>query len=390
MKILPEALKAIIGAFVFALLIYPQQSLSAEEVKTDAYKHLTAAQGKMSDNQRRFVTYKYYDPVAGMEAFRLLIPQGWQAEGAVTWSANLALPAEASFRFYNPNGDEQLELFPTQSYFWTNNQLFLSTNPPGSLRFGTLVAQPLDLDGAFRNVILPTFRRNVSNLQFVNRERVPELERLARGIPTPGLEAYAEGGKIRIAYLENGRAMEEEIYAVASQFVLHQPPSYMTGSYFIKYWYIDYAFSFKDKRGELDSQSDLFQTMIFSFQINPNWYAKVLNTKERLIQIANQRTKMVGKISSIIAQAGDQLREDQQRDWEQRQKINDKIAQNFDNYNRGLERYVDPFTGNKVELPAKHENAWTNPLGDIITNDSPSFNPRINSQLDWRQMKRAR
>ena len=35
--------------------------------------------------------------------------------------------------------------FPTQSFLWTNDRLALTTNPPGTLRFGTLVRQPVDL-----------------------------------------------------------------------------------------------------------------------------------------------------------------------------------------------------------------------------------------------------
>jgi len=100
-------------------------------------------------NFETFVTYKYTDPMTGMEAFRLLIPKGWRADGSITWSQNPALPAQARFRFSNPNGTEEFNLFPTQAYFWTNNQMALATNPPGSLRFGTLVMSPIDLNAAF-------------------------------------------------------------------------------------------------------------------------------------------------------------------------------------------------------------------------------------------------
>ncbi|MGB4223468.1 MAG: hypothetical protein WBJ54_06585, partial [Syntrophorhabdus sp.] len=55
-------------------------------------------------NAQFFVTYRYTDPMTGMEAFRLLIPKGWQAQGQIAWSANPALPAQARFRFWNPNG----------------------------------------------------------------------------------------------------------------------------------------------------------------------------------------------------------------------------------------------------------------------------------------------
>jgi hypothetical protein len=114
-----------------------------------------------------FVTYKYTDPMTGMEAFRLLIPKGWQAQGQIAWSANPALPAQARFRFFNPNGTGEFNLFPTQAYFWTNNRLFLTTNPPGTLRFNTLVMSPMDLQSAFTRVIIPQARSKVSGLRIV-------------------------------------------------------------------------------------------------------------------------------------------------------------------------------------------------------------------------------
>ena len=203
-----------------------------------------------------FVTYRYVDPMVGLEAFRLLVPKGWQAEGAITWSAQPALPAQSHFRFCAPDRSAQLEFFPAQSYFWTDNRLFLSTNPPGSLRFGTPVAEPVSLAAAFSSVILPRFRPNINGPRIIESKRVPELEQLARGRPTPGLRATAEGGKIRIVYQEGRRPVEEEIYAVVSQFVTDP------GGYLINYWYIDYVFAFKAGQGQLDAHSKTFQTMI--------------------------------------------------------------------------------------------------------------------------------
>jgi hypothetical protein len=56
---------------------------------TDAQQS-TRAQRKTTTNAQTFVTYKYIDPMTGMEAFRLLIPKGWRAEGEVDpigWTA---------------------------------------------------------------------------------------------------------------------------------------------------------------------------------------------------------------------------------------------------------------------------------------------------------------
>ncbi|MFH1679913.1 MAG: hypothetical protein ABIH26_04635, partial [Candidatus Eisenbacteria bacterium] len=139
----------------------------------------SGGKNRMPEDLRTFVRYQYDDPQAGMEAFRLLIPKGWRAEGGITWSANPALPAQSSFRFHEPGGTAEFDVFPTQSYFWTDNALFLGTNPPGTLRFGTLVASPVDLGTAFRSILLPQLRGRVSGLRIVEEKEVPELAELA-------------------------------------------------------------------------------------------------------------------------------------------------------------------------------------------------------------------
>lgn len=391
MKTLKCIFKPTTALLVSMLFFFPQESFAGEKsIKTEGSQQSVSSKNKTAGNKLTFVTYKYIDPMAGMEAFRLLIPKGWRAEGAVTWSANPALPAQSQFRFFNPNGDEQLEFFPTQSYFWTDNQVFFRTNPPGTLRFGTLVARPVDLHSAFANVIFPAFRRHVRNVQVIERSRVPELERLARGELTPGVNASAEGGKLRLAYLENGKPMEEELYAVVSQFVTFIPGSYLTGRYFINYWYIDYIFSFKAQKGKLDSNSKIFQTMIFSFKINPQWFAKVVNTKEQMVQRISRGIKATGRIGEMIARAGSDMRADQQSDWERRQRVNERIVRNFSDNIRGVQRYNDPYTGKEVELPSEYGYAWANNLGEYITTDSPGYNPNIGSNLHWQQIEPAR
>jgi hypothetical protein len=350
--------------------------------------NLEAAGSKTST--QTFVTYKYIDPMTRMEVFRILIPKGWKAEGDVKWSENPALPVQSSFRFFNPNGSEELNFFPTFSYFWTNNNLFLTTNPPGSLRFGTLVARPVTLHDAFTRTIIPNAKRNMSGMAIVKEQTVPELARLAKGLPTQGVNASAEAGKMRIVYGERGRQMEEEFYAAVSQFVTNMPGSVTSGGYFITYWYIDYAFSFRDEKGKLDSRSKVFQTMIYSMKLNQSWIAKVVNVKEMLAQSYIKGIKAVGQMGQMIAQAGSQMREDQQRAWEQRQQVNDKIVQNFSDHIRGVERYNDPRAGKEVELPAGYGNAWANDLGEYIVSESSSYNPNIESNQHWEQLKPAK
>ena len=346
----------------------------------------TKANTKTNTNFQTFVTYKYTDPMTGMEAFHLLIPKGWKADGKISWSANPALPAQARFRFSNPNGTEEFNLFPTQSYFWTNNQMFLSTNPPGSLRFGTLVMRPVDLHTAFTRVIIPQARAGVSGTKIIEEKEVEELAKIARGQPVQGVRSSAEGGKIRIQYQEKGRPMEEEIYAAVSQFVTDLPGSAFTSNYFINYWYVDYIFSFKAEKNRLDSQAKVFQTMIYSLKVNPRWFARVANVREIMAQQVIRGIKAIGRIGEMVARTGSEMREDQLKDWERRQQANDRIIQNFSDNIRGVERFNDHLSGKEVELPSGYGRAFANNLGEYVVTDSPSYNPNIGSNLHWEEL----
>lgn len=350
----------------------------------------TRAKESAATNTQTFVTYKYVDPMTNMQVFSMLVPKGWKVEGGISWSADPALPAQSGFRFYNPSGSEELNFFPTRAYFWTNNQLFLITNPAGTVRLGTLVGRPVSMRSAFTETIIPRAERNMDGMKIINEENVPELATLARGEATQGVNASAEAGKMRVTYSENGRQLEEEFYAAVSQFIINMPASGMSGGYYINYWYMDYVFSFRDQKGKLDSRAKLFQTMIYSIKFNQKWVAKVVNVKEMLAQRYIQGIKAVGQMGQMLAQAGSQMREDQQLAWEARQSVNDRIVQNFSDNIRGVERYNDTRAGREVELPAGYGNAWANDLGEYIVSDSPSYNPNLESNQHWEQLELAK
>jgi hypothetical protein len=330
-----------------------------------------------------FVTYKYIDPATKMEAFRLLIPKGWRVDGSMKWSMTPALPVQSRFRFYNPNSSEELNFFPTRTYFWTNNRQTLSIKPPGSQMFGSVVAQPIDLRAAFTSVVIPGARENTQGMKILSEKDVPELAALAKGTPTAGVRAQARAGKMRIDYRENGRQMEEELYAAVSQFVINN------GSAFINYWYIDDVFSFRAEKGGLDSNAKLFQTMIYSVKLNPDWYAKVANVKEMLAKQEIERTIRIGRIGDMISKAGSKMREDQYNSWENKQKAYDRIGQLQSDTIRGVDRYYDERAGREVELPTGGR-AFANNLGEYVVTDSPSANPNIGSNLHWEELRRVR
>jgi hypothetical protein len=301
-----------------------------------------------------FVPYSYVDPLSRLEVFRCLVPKGWKVEGQVQWSPNPALPVQSRFRFHDPGSVAEVNLFPTQAFFWTDNATFLGTNPPGTLRFNTLVARPVDLDAAFDRLLVPSIRKDAAGLSVGDRRRLPDLARLAAGDPTPGVRASAQAGKVRLAYQERGKAIEEDLFASVASFRIELPGSAMSRPYFIDYWYVDHVFSFRAEKGQLASRSKTFQTVILSMKVNPKWFAKVVHTKEALAQAFARSTRVVS----------------------------DGI--------RGVDRFVDPHSGNEVELPSGYGQAWANNLGEYIVTDSPSYNPNVGSNLHWEAMSAGR
>jgi hypothetical protein len=338
----------------------------------------------------RLKTFKCVDKQGiGVEAFRMLIPSEWQFEGGIQWVMdNPAMPAVAAFRVTNPKGTEELEVFPNQMFFWTNNQMLLATFPVGSRYFGSEVRPPAAPTDFLQNVLIPRFRGNVVNLRVVETKQLPDLARqLGAGMQAqPGVSTSADGGNVKIEYQRDGRWMEETIYTVVESFTF--PIQTMYGVVANTNWVGDYIFSFKSEKGKLDASSKIFQTMVSSFQLNPQWFSKYSQLTEYLIRNQIQQIQTIGQISRIISQTSDEISDMIMKSYEDRQATYDRISTEFSQMIRGVEEYYDPVDQKPVELPSGYTGAWTNSLGEYILSDDSSFDPNIGSSQNWQRMER--
>lgn len=298
------------------------------------------------------------------------------------------MPAVASFKVYNPKGTEEFEVFPNQPFFWTNNQMLLSMFPIGSRYFGNEVRPPVKPIEALKQIIIPRFRQNVTDLRIINAQSLPDLAK-ALGAGTQdqhGVSVSAEGAKLRISYNRNGIQMEEEIFAVVESFAfLFQT---MSGIVTNVNWMVNYIFSFKAEKGKLDENSRIFKTIAHSFKLSPQWFNKYNQVVEYLIQRQIQQIHSIGQLSKIISQTHNEISDMMMDSYNQRQTVNDRIAENFSQYIRGVDNYYNTIEQKPVELPAGYQNAWTNSLGEYILSDDQNFNPNIGSNINWQQMKR--
>jgi len=325
----------------------------------------------------------------GIEAFSMLIPADWQFEGGIRWVLdNPSMPATAAFTVRSPGGSDVFEVFPNQAFYWTDNQMMLSTLPPGGRYFGNEVRPPVGALEALKQIVVPRFRGKAAGLRIVGEQLLPELAKaLGAGAPQPGVSTSASAAKIRLEYAEGGRRMEEEVYGVVET-VSFQTRT-MTGVHANTMWYADYLFSFRSEMGKLASRSKLFQTMASSFRINPQWFSKYNQLVEYLIQRQIQHIQNIGQLSRMISQTHDQISREMMDSYNQRQAVYDRLSDDFSRHIRGVEQYHDPLQGKSVELPAGYPNVWANSNGEYVLTEDPNFNPAVGSNLHWERIEPA-
>lgn len=337
----------------------------------------------------RFKSFGFIDRDGmGIEAFRMLIPADWRFAGGINWVLdNPGMPATAHFRVTAPDGSGEFEVFPNQPFFWSDNNMLLSMFPVGSRYFGNEVHPLLEPLRALKEIVIPRFRGGVRDLRIVSEEQLPDLAKeLGAGGSQPGVSISASGAKVRIRYTGRGGPVEEEIYAVVES--VSFPIQTMQGPAINTNWYVDYIFSFKAPEGKLDSQARTFQTIARSFRLDPKWFSKYNQLVGYLIQAQIRQIRSIGELSRIIARTSDEISDISMQAYNNRQKVNDRIADNFSRYIRGVDAYYNPIEEKTVELPAGYENAWTNSLGEYTLSEDIDYNPNIGSNQNWRRIKK--
>lgn len=325
----------------------------------------------------------------GCEAFRLLIPRDWEFSGGVHWRLdNPAMPAVIAFQVRNPQGAEAFEVFPTLSFYWTNNPMVLMNFPLGSMYLGNEVRPPAAALQVLQEVVVPRYRGQAPGLRIVQQEHLPELPaqlQMVNPAASAG-PASADGAKIRLQYQSDAQTVEEEIFGVVQ--VNRMVVPVLMGMMENIFWVADFLFAFRAPLGQLEAHSDLFQAMVRSVRLNPQWYSRYMQVSQYLVQNQIQQIQHLGQLSWIISQTSDQISDMIMDSYYQRQQTMDRLSTSFSQAVRGVDGYYDPVGQAEVELPGGYERAWTNGLGEYILTNDPNFDPNLGSTVDWQPLQR--
>jgi hypothetical protein len=323
----------------------------------------------------------------GIEAITMLVPEDWDVTGDVKWVLdNPIMPATVSFKASNPDGTEVFELFPSVALFWTDNEGLLNLFPEGSKYFGCEVSPLINPDDAFSKFIIPAYRSDVQILTISNKQQTQDMGQAASS-QSP-LQTSVIGGLMRMEYEKNGSLVEDEMFCKVE--ALYIPVSGMTGTSTNINWGITNICSFSTAKGNLDTSSKIFETISRSTRVNPLWFNKYNEVVYYLIQNQIQQIRNAGEFSRILSQTSDEISSEMMQSYENQQSVNDRIANDWDQYIRGVDSYYDPVEERQVELPAGYANAWTDGNGNFVVTDSQSYNPNIGpeSNMNWQMLKK--
>ena len=336
-----------------------------------------------------------------VEVARLLIPADWTTEGGVRWdSQQIRCPLniiKLKFRAVSPDRITGIEFSP--GYMWqsaTDPQTQQILRQQAASRSGCDVGPPLGSIDYLRQAVL----RAVPQAQVLRGESLPEVSRekqslldqtyapLQRAGYVRGYKA--DTGSLRIQYEHGGHPVEEwwstTVDTVgtpsANSAALMQGQVRMSA---VAYSMIAEAvFIARAPAGQLDSK--LVATIIASTRPNPQYEAAISQFLMNMNSIA-QRGAM--DRARIWKDAGDQINKTINETYEHQQAVQDRSAQQFSQAVRGVETYVNPSTGARVELTGGYDNAWINGRGEYLLSDSPGFDAAVTLHENWTQLKKA-
>jgi hypothetical protein len=357
------------------------------------------AQGRMA-----FRTHAITDPQQGnLTVATIAVPQQWRVSQSVHWNyRDVSHPLRIFAKAESPDGSAWVEFFPAEIFYWL--QPVASPTPYGSRSLGMIHAPNIGARQALEQFVVRPYRGHQAQLRVVNARAV-DAGRLAAAFnqrPTPG-----DGAGMRITYVQNGRPVEEDLYAMLGA-VNPIPYTGAQGTWYENQRGLVYVHALGAAAGQLDSMYPLLTYIVGSLRIDPQWEQhrqSVMRTLAaefgRQMKAGLDQINAAGAASRAISANNDAMLSSMQF---QRQAAAQRDAamraasasasssgDGFSGYLRGTERMQDPYWGTS-ERSYLNRYHWTDGSGNYRSSNDPTFNPNVGAGggVNWQRMEPAR
>jgi hypothetical protein len=341
-----------------------------------------------------------------LPAMSLLLPVDWQLQGEVQYVPNLGCHqdmVQLVFQARSGDGRLRLELFPNHHWQWMADPgmvQMLRANAQKMAAFGRRecdVSPPMAAADYLRQVVIPQARPGA---QVLGSEPMPELGRgLEDQIRQYQQVAAQQGMRMqvrtqvdtaRVHLATSGQGGETEEWLAGVTLTVATPaPSYnmRTGQMGQTLNYqcsASLVFGMAAPRGELAAHERLFDMILGTVQVDPEWEGRVLQVMRNM---AASDSKSAMDRSAIASQYARDSSRIINQGYQERSQRMDRTFANFDNYIRGVENYRNPATGEVVQLSNQYGHAWSNGNGEYVLSDQAGFNPNSALRGSWTELQ---
>ncbi len=312
----------------------------------------------------RFERWQISDLMAGGAiAVRYLAPSGWQSTGVVEWLPQWQRLVNVQTRVVDPSTGLTIEWLPVQDFIWFQAPAGLEA-PIGSNYQGKAYVPPVTDPAQFvADFWMPGMLAHLQSATLVSSQQVPAVAaefKLQFGGP-----ADAAAYRLRYEYNQNGQPWQEDV----SFALLYAGGPELTS------WYVNYAYTVRAPKGELERSAGVASTIASSRLTTPEWEAVYRVTQRLFTQGIQQQMADTAAFGQLLAQHRAETQALQDQVTQERQASQDRIAQLNGEILSGVQTFVDPVNQTLVQLPNGGSSYWVNGQGEYVVTDQPGFDP---------------
>lgn len=369
-----KAISGVILSFIF---------LAGCDGRTATGGPRTAAGLQTLVDDGRAEAYHFYvqtDPQFGIEAYRTLVPQGWQATGGVAWNyASAMAPAVYAFEAKSPDGRACVQVISDMHY----SEEYANGRPTTTTiaKTAPVKVQPTPQQAAVEILNATT------GLVFTRTEELDKTGALKRyyhdNLIVPlRTELQGTGMEVRDAFIGyhgltgsgtiNGEVCDVYVEIAMSGYTLAQGGLLRVTS---KLWNILSTCIYYAPAETLQRYRADMQTMTGNLTVNQNWMA-ARNAMRDEINRRITRQQMADWAAARALSAQLSAHVDSMLDHTRNYSATGNFMEAFSDYMFDRNNY-DMGGGEILKVDTKWEHVWMDGGGNVITSNDRLFNPNV-------------
>lgn len=284
-----------------------------------------------------------------VEAFSLLVPSGWKAEGGVKWGPLGGCRGEMINNFVtltSPDGAYSFHALPGRSFSFSSDQMMLQAIRAGAQAGGCAANQPFNASQYIDGYARIDLRAKASNIQpeEASMALLRPFDQMANDTARQYGQNSQQDSTVALGDLRFSDGSEGILQATVTNIVSRKPDAF-TGGVTMFSVTASIPFLMRFPAGRRAEGLKLFRTIMTSHRTSPIWKDAKERFMTQLGSIEHQgrmeRIRLMGEQSRAYAREQSAASDQRMRDWENRQASQDRQHTNFVQAIREVETWRD-------------------------------------------------